>query len=99
MPGQGPPFVVKLLAEQRKRCLATILSTAENSAWWPALSNTQQSAFREQVRSAINVFYDFTRDVIKVSEEDGPRSDVVLDLIRSMHREQREIAAHIIKGV
>lgn len=98
MAGQGPPFVVKLLAEQRKRCLATILSAAENSPWWPTLSNSAQSVYREQVRSAINVFYDFTRDVIKVSEDDGPRSDAVLDLIRSMHREQREFAAHFIKG-
>lgn len=99
MPGQGTPFVVRLLAEQRKRCLATILSAAENSAWWATLTNSQQTAYREQVRSAINVFYDFTRDVVKVSEEDGPRSDVVLDLIRSMHREQREFAAQFFKGV
>jgi hypothetical protein len=55
------------------------------------LSATQQVMFREQTRAAIGAFYDFARDVVKVTEEDGSRNDVTLDLIRAIHRDQREL--------
>ncbi len=84
----NPPVVVKLLAEQRKRCLATIYNAAENSPWWPRLTEPQQNAFKEQVRNAVAVFYDLTRDVVKVTDDDGGRNEIVLDLIRSIHSEQ-----------
>ena len=85
------PVVIRLLSEQRKRCLATILSAAEASGWWGNLAPGQQAEFRAQVRAAVSVFYDLTRDVVKVSEDDGGRNDLVLDLIRAMHTQQREI--------
>ena len=88
--------VMRLLAEQRKRCMATILNAAENTPWWSTLTPGQQNTFRDQVKSAISVFYDLTRDVVKVSEEDAtPRNDVVLDAIRAMHSEQRAISARL----
>lgn len=82
-----PPLVVRLLAEQRKRCLATILSAAETSPWWGELSPADQDAHRAAIRSALAVFYDFTRDVLKVADDDhsGVRNDLALDLIRSIH--------------
>ncbi len=92
----GPnPVVIRLLAEQRKRCMATILSSAENSSWWDRLSTPQQQQFRDTVRSAISVFYDLTRDVVKVTEDDGVRNDIARDLIRAIHSQQREISAHL----
>lgn len=81
--------VVKLLAEQRKRCLATIMHAAESGGWWDGLSTAQQNAYREQVRTAIAVFYDLVRDVVKVTDDEGPRNDVVLDAIRAMHSDIR----------
>jgi hypothetical protein len=76
--------------------MATILNAAENTTWWPTLSAGQQNLYRDQVKSAIAVFYDLTRDVVKVSEEDAtPRNDVVLDAIRAMHSEQRQISARL----
>lgn len=88
------PVVLKLLAEQRKRCLATILYAAESSPWWGSLPTAQQAAFRDQVRSALAVFYDLTRDVVKVTDDDDtPRNDLVLDAIRAMHSEQRRLVA------
>lgn len=85
------PLVVRLLAEQRKRCLATILTSAECSPWWTRLSDTQQSAYRDQVRAALAVFYDLTRDLLKVTEDDSMRNDLALDLIRSMHTQTAQI--------
>lgn len=95
MASGNTPVVIRLLAEQRKRCLATILNSAENTPWWSSLSSGQQNTFREQVRSAISVFYDLTRDVVKVTEDDIPRNDLVLDAIRAMHSEQRQLTAQL----
>jgi hypothetical protein len=82
------PVVLRLLAEQRKRCLATILNAAESSPWWSRLSDTQQNAHRDQVRAALAVFYDLTRDLVKVTEDDSMRNDLALELIRSIHHQQ-----------
>jgi hypothetical protein len=89
--GNGPPLVVRLMAEQRKRCLATILNSAEQSPWWSLLTSAQQDAYRDQVRSALAIFYDLARDVIKVSDDDTVRNDLALDLIRSVHSQQIKI--------
>ncbi len=89
------PLVLRLLAEQRKRCLATILTSAENSPWWGRLSDNQQGAFRDQIRTALAVFYDLTRDLIKVTEDDATRNDLALDLIRSMHSQTAQIREHL----
>jgi hypothetical protein len=85
------PLVVRLMAEQRKRCLATILNAAESSSWWSRLSEVQQNTYREQVRGALAIFYDLARDVIKVSDEDTVRNDLALELIRSVHSQQMRI--------
>jgi hypothetical protein len=95
MTSTGPPLVVRLLAEQRKRCLATILNSAESSAWWSRLSDAQQGVYRDQVRSALAVFYDLTRDLIKVTEDDSTRNDLALDLIRSLHSQTSQIREHL----
>ena len=89
------PVVVRLLSEQRKRCLATILNAAEGSPWWSNMTAGEQQAFREQVRTAISVFYDLCRDVVKVTDDDGVRNDVVVDLIRSLHANQRELVERL----
>lgn len=91
----GNPVIIRLLSEQRKRCLATILSAAESGTWWNTLTPSQQGEFRAQVRTAVSVFYDLTRDVVKVTEDDGDRNDLVLDLIRVMHTQQREIVERL----
>lgn len=91
----GQAMVFRLLAEQRKRCLATIMSSAEASSWWTKLSGQQQNDFREQVRHSLAVFYDLTRDVIKVTEDDTPRNELALDLITSLHTQQQKIIDHL----
>jgi hypothetical protein len=91
----GQAMVFRLLAEQRKRCLATIMSNAESSTWWPSLTGAEQGEFREQVRHSLAVFYDLTRDVIKVTEDDTPRNELAIELITSMHTQQQKIIDHL----
>lgn len=93
----GPPLVVRLLAEQRKRCLATIMTSAENSAWWPELEADEQDAFRASVRAAVSIFYDLARDIVKVADDSDPgmRNDLALDLIRSIHTQQQRLVAMV----
>jgi hypothetical protein len=87
------PMVMRLLAEQRKRCLATILNSAESSPWWARLSDTQQNTYRDQVRTALAVFYDLSRDVVKVADDDddGMRNGHAIELIRSFTTQQQRI--------
>lgn len=96
MPGSnGQPVVVRLLSEQRKRCLATILNAAETSSWWAKLTDSQQAEYRIQVRTAIAVFYDLTRDLVKVTEDDNPRNDLALELIRAIHNQNQKISERL----
>jgi hypothetical protein len=87
--------VVRLIAEQRKRCLATIFSNAEAALWWKLLEADERDLFKDQVRQALSVFYDLVRDVVKVSEDDGVRNEIALDLIRDIHTRQRQILTAI----
>lgn len=77
--------VVRIVSEQRKRCLASILTSAEQSPWWHRLSAEEKAAFRTKVVDSLGVFYDFVRDVVKVTDEDGDRNEAVLDLLHDIH--------------
>lgn len=79
--------VTRVVTEQRKRCLATILGAAETSPWWGRLSKDEQVAYRSRVIEALNVFYDLCRDVIKVTDEDVVRNEHVVDLIERIHNQ------------
>lgn len=77
--------VIRVVTEQRKRCLASILGAAETSPWWSRLSRDEQIAYRQRVIDSLGVFYDLCRDVIKVADDDGPRNDHVVELIERIH--------------
>lgn len=77
--------VMRVVTEQRKRCLASILGAAEVSPWWGKLTKDEQVAYRQRVIDALGVFYDLCRDVIKVTDEDAMRNDHAVDLIESIH--------------
>lgn len=77
--------VMRVVTEQRKRCLASILGAAETSPWWTKLSRDEQLAYRQRVIDALGVFYDLCRDVIKVSDEDSVRNEHVVELIERIH--------------
>jgi hypothetical protein len=77
--------VVRVVTEQRKRCLASILGSAETSPWWSRLSRDEQLVYRQKVIDSLGVFYDLVRDVIKVADDDGLRNDHVVELIERIH--------------
>jgi hypothetical protein len=82
----APGPVVRLIGEQRKRLVASLMSAAETSPWWRTLTKEQQVAYREKVLSSVGVFYDLCRDVIKISEEDGLRNEYAISMIEDVHR-------------
>jgi hypothetical protein len=78
--------VTRVVTEQRKRCLASILGSAENSPWWNRLTRDEQIAYRQRVIDALGVFYDLVRDVIKVTDDpDTLRNERALDLLERIH--------------
>lgn len=62
-------FVRRLLGEQRKRAVASILSAVE--ARTKNLSEQEQRDLRNQVMAAINQYHDTCLDVLKSSVDDG----------------------------
>lgn len=78
--------VTRVVTEQRKRCLASILGSAENSPWWNRLTRDEQIAYRQRVIDALGVFYDLVRDVIKVTDDpDTLRNERAVDLLERIH--------------
>jgi hypothetical protein len=87
----GTPVVVRLMSEQRRRCLARILGTAEESPWWGKLTATQQDQFRTDTKAALAQFYEFCRDVQKVSDDEtGLRNELAVELIGLLHTEREK---------
>ena len=76
---------MRMVTEQRKRCLASILGAAETSPWWSRLTREEQLAYRQRVIDALGVFYDLVRDVLKVTDEDVLRNDHVVDMIERVY--------------
>lgn len=75
----------RLLGEQRKRMIASMLGAAEQSAWWRKLTTAEQRAFRDKMLSAVGVFYDFCRDIVKITGEDSIRNDYAVELLQQIH--------------
>lgn len=85
----------RLLGEQRKRLIASIMGAAENSPWWARLNPTEQRAYRDKVLNSIGTFYDFCKDVVKVTGDDVIRNDYALEMIRQVHDSQRVLVRHL----
>lgn len=81
----------RLLGEQRKRLIASVMGAAENSHWWGKLSPAEQRAFRDKMLLSIGIFYDFCRDLVKVSNDDGMRNDYAVDLLNQVHAGQQNL--------
>ncbi len=77
--------VMRVVTEQRKRCLASILGAAETTPWWGRLTRDEQLAYRQRVIDALGVFYDLCRDVIKVTDDDTLRNEHAVELIEQIH--------------
>lgn len=88
-------LILRIMVEQRKRLVATIMGAAERSAWWKNLPAAEQVTFRNTVLDSIGVFYDLVRDVIKVGHDDSMRNDHAIALIEQVHAGQRELMTRL----
>lgn len=80
-----PTFVKNLLAEQRKRLVASVMDYIEVNVY-PHLSGEEQKALRQRVLTSVGVYHDFCLDAIKASVNDGSiQNEHVLELLRSIH--------------
>ena len=83
--------VMLIVVEQRKRLVASILGSAERSAWWGKVSPAEQREYRKKVLDSVGVFYDLIRDVVKVSNEDTMVNEQALGLIQQVHAGQARL--------
>ena len=60
-----------ILAQQRKRLVATLMNYCEKSDWWCTLTVTEQEAFRDKFISSLGSFYDVAIDAVKVTNGTG----------------------------
>ncbi len=90
-------IAIKILTEQRKRLLATIMRSAEDSDWWPELERAEQETYRTQVVTAINVFYELCRDIVKAADSESLVNEEVVELIERIHESQRRMERATIR--
>lgn len=83
-------LMARLLVEQRKRLVASIMGYAERNVF-DRLSVPEQKAFREKVLSAIDVYSDFVRDMIKVGHAETLVNEETLRVIQLVHESQRRL--------
>lgn len=84
-------MVVRLLDAQRRRLVATVLGHAERS-FYGKLTQLERDELRNKVLDAVAAFADFTRDVVKIADQDFVRNERVLELVEAIHSEQRAMA-------
>lgn len=83
-------MMMRLVSEQRKRCLGAVLGSAESSPWWKRLTREEQIAYRQRVIDSVGTFYDFVRDVVKVGDDDMLRNEHALELLERIHTQVSE---------
>lgn len=74
----------RLVIEQRKRLVASVMNFAEQEIY-PSLKPAQQRAFRDKFVGAANAYHDFVLDLVKVRGEDGIQSEETARMIRELH--------------
>lgn len=87
----GDDLLRRLLGEQRKRLVASLLGYVEQSAWWASLTAAEQRTLRDRVLVSIGVYHDFVLDVVKVGSEDSLRNEEALRLIQQVHASQSRL--------
>lgn len=84
-------MVRRLLGEQRRRLVASILGGLETSSAWHKLPVGEQKQLREKVLASVGSYHDFCLDVIKVSGDDSIRNELALTLLQQVHDSQRRL--------
>ena len=88
-------LVRRLLSEQRRRLVASLLGSVETAPWWGRLNPQEQRSLREKVLASIGVYHDFVLDVVKVGGDDSVRNEEALHLIQAVHASQSRLEQHL----
>lgn len=78
--------VRNLLAEQRNRLVATVLTKVE-----PRVPKSQWRTCRQEIMDAIGIYHDLVLDVLKVTGDGTLRNEEALRLIQAVHESSRRI--------
>ena len=82
-------FVRRLLGEQRKRAVASVMSVIEANC--QHLTAQQQREVRAKVLAALNQYHDTTLDILKSSVDDGTQvNEEALRQLAEFNRHLRE---------
>lgn len=82
----------RLVMEQRRRAIGTIMGAIEELAY-PKLSQAEQRTLRQHVLNGMGAYHDFVLDVLKVKHDDMVQNEETLRLLRDIHSGQREMMA------
>lgn len=84
------PLLLKLLGEQRKRLVGSILGHVESADWYTHLDADDRDDLRDVVLEAVGRFYDLTRDLHAVLRDEGVTNERSVELLESIYREVRK---------
>jgi hypothetical protein len=86
--------LARLVAERRKRLVASILGHAERE-FYAQLTPEQQTTFRRKTLGAVDEFCDLMRDILKISGEDVVLNQHALDLLNALHDQQQALVRQL----
>jgi hypothetical protein len=86
--------LARLVAERRKRLVASILGHAERE-FYAQLTPEQQATFRRKTLGAVDEFCDLMRDILKISGEDVVLNQHALDLLNALHDQQQALVRQL----
>lgn len=91
-------YVRRLMGQQRRRLVATMMTSCEGSTWWPKLTPVEQREFKELLQRSIGIYHDFMLDVVQVGGDDEIRGEAALAMLESIRQGvasmQRVVGAH-----
>lgn len=85
--------LLALLAEARKRHVASVMGLAERSGYWKKLNPVERKELRDHHIGEFDVFYNLVRDVIKVDRSSDIRNPETVDLLVLIHEQVNRMHA------
>lgn len=82
-------MVRRLMGQQRRRVVATVMTTCEGRSWWKKLTPGEQRDFKDDLNRSLGIYHDFMLDVVQVGGEDELRSERALILLESINQAVR----------
>lgn len=91
-------MVRRLMGQQRRRLVASALTSSEQSTWWSKLDAREQREYKDMLQRHIGVYHDFMLDVVQVGGEDELRSDRALIVLDQINMGVKQMQAAAVRG-